>query len=122
MNGGLRLSRPAEAVKFRANGLVLQLLPIVLNVDHPSADVIGLLGRQEQRQLDLLLCGHAAGHPDGLGLLHLAPSGAFASREYLIRHMRIGVARRQAVYLNVVLGSSSARLSTNRTTAVLVAL
>ena len=103
-DAGLRFLIAAEPVQLRVDRFLLELPPVVVDVDHPPRDVIGLVGRQKQRQIDLFFRGNAAGHAHLASRLDLTPASAVACCQDLIGHMRVRFAGRETVHLHVMLG------------------
>ena len=69
---------PAKREGFRVHVRVLQLLPVVTDVDQFSADVIGLLRGEEERELELFFGRDATGAADLERVLGFLPAGFVA--------------------------------------------
>src|SRR5690348_10666457 len=81
--------------------VMLETLPIVVNADELSADVIGALRGQKEREGNLLLRRHATGDADLLGFFDLPPAGAlFARMQDFVGHVGVATPRREAVHLH----------------------
>ena len=103
--GPLNLLNSSEPVQLRIHRGSLQLLPIVLDVNEPSADVIGLFGGEKQGKLDLFRRGHSPRHANSLRFLDFAPPCAVPGGQDLVGHHRIAGAWRNTIYLDVVIAN-----------------
>ena len=93
----------AERVQIGLYGALAEAFPVVQDVNQTAADMVRFLGGEKQRQIDLFLRGGAAGHAHLARVFHFAPAGAVARGQYLVGHVRVAGAGRQAVDLNVVI-------------------
>ena len=66
----------AQRIRVRAAVFVLELLPVVLDVNQLSRDVVGTFRGEEQGELNLLIGRDAAGEPHMFGDLDLVGAGA----------------------------------------------